>query len=131
MKQLRATGSDFGSKNNRFDENDEMDKLEQVAIGVVLYWHQGNGSLQERIDSLNTAVSMARLKAEFVQTDECAGWIGRDAVVAKEFRSKLELACMKGWVEQEIAAVKGIIRTYRNVPLWKRLMRRLRVKQVM
>jgi hypothetical protein len=101
-----------------------MDKLEQVASGVVLYWHQGNGDLAKRVGSLNDAVKMARLKAKFVQADGVAGWIGRDAALAKEFRQKVERACIQGWVEREIVAVKGIIRTYRSIPLWKRLLRR-------
>ncbi len=100
-----------------------MDKLERVASGVVLYWHQGHGDLRKRIGSLNDAVKMARIKARFVQEDGVAGWVGRDAAMAKEFRRRVERACIQGWVEREIAAVKGVIRTYRKIPLWKRLLR--------
>lgn len=72
--------------------------------------------LAKRIGSLNDAVKMARLMAKFVQQDDVAGWVERrDAAFAKEFRQKVERACIQGCVEREIATVKGIIRTYRSL----------------
>lgn len=98
-------------------------KLHQIATNVVLYWHQGNGNVEQRIHSINEAVKTARLKATFVQSSEGAGWTGRDAAIAKEFRHKIDQACIQGWIEREIAAVESVIQSYRNIPLRKRLLR--------
>ena len=107
-----------------------MKPIESIARDFVLYWHQGHGTLQRRIDSLNDAVKAARLKATFIQSDNAAGWTGRDAAIAKEFRRHVERACIQGYIEREIADVKSIIMSYRAIPLWKRLLRWLRTDPV-
>jgi hypothetical protein len=103
-----------------------MDKLTQTASRVVLYWHQGQCGMEKRIASMNEALKMARIKAKFVQQDGVAGWTGRDAALAKEFRQEIDCACTQGWVEREIAAVAWVIAKYRNIPWWKRFLRRFR-----
>ncbi len=97
--------------------------IEHAARRVVLYYHQGNGNMDDRLGSLNRAVKLARIKATFVQSPGIAGWIGSEAVIARDFREQIDKACRYGRVEREIADVAIVITEYRNIPLWKRVLR--------
>ena len=92
--------------------------LDKIAKRVVLYYLQGNGELENKINSLNQAINYTGLNAVFKQTDEHnAEWFAEtkeECQKAIEIRNALNKCYPLGHFENEVAAVKAVLRKFKR-----------------
>jgi hypothetical protein len=96
---------------------EEIYKMNDLATRIVLHYFQNWGQpLQERIDTLNEAVTFVGIKAKFIQNERGASWSSDDekeSQRAKEFRMNLNKCFPQGQFELEVKVVEGILQEYK------------------
>ena len=112
LRRLRRS-----TRNESIQANDNSD-LSNFATSFVLNYFQSWGQgLEKRLEMLNKAVTLAGIKAKFIQENGKSGWVGEDAKElerAKKFREELDTSFPIGSIEAEICAVVNIIKKYNH-----------------